>query len=68
LYADRVPKRQPSRALSLAAAGLVKDVKVGRERMRAFEPAQLDQALRSLETIAQQWDHAPARLKAAVEI
>ena len=52
----------------LAAAGLVRDVKVGRERMWAFEPAQLDQALRSLETIAHQWDHALARLKAAVEI
>src|SRR3979490_1874078 len=42
----------------LAAAGLVRDVKVGRERLWAFEPTQLDEARRSLEAIARQWDHA----------
>ena len=51
----------------LAAAGLVRDLKVGRERLWEFEPAQLDEARRSLETIAQQWDHALAKLKRAVE-
>jgi DNA-binding transcriptional ArsR family regulator len=51
----------------LAAAGLVRDVKVGRERLWEFEPSQLDEARRSLETIAQQWDHALAKLKLAVE-
>jgi DNA-binding transcriptional ArsR family regulator len=51
----------------LAAAGLVRDVKVGRERLWEFEPAQLDEARRSLETIARQWDHALAKLKRAVE-
>src|ERR1700677_2350048 len=51
----------------LAAAGLVRDVKVGRERLWEFEPAQLDEARRSLEAIAQQWDHALAKLKRAVE-
>ena len=51
----------------LAAAGLVRDVKVGRERLWEFESAQLDEARRSLETIAQQWDHALAKLKRAVE-
>jgi DNA-binding transcriptional ArsR family regulator len=51
----------------LAAAGLVRDVKVGRERLWEFEPAQLDEARRSLEVIAQQWDHALAKLKRAVE-
>jgi DNA-binding transcriptional ArsR family regulator len=51
----------------LAAAGLIRDVKVGRERLWEFEPAQLDQARRSLESIAQQWDHALAKLKLAVE-
>jgi DNA-binding transcriptional ArsR family regulator len=51
----------------LAAAGLVRDVKVGRERQWEFEPAQLDEARRSLETIAQQWDHALTKLKRAVE-
>jgi DNA-binding transcriptional ArsR family regulator len=51
----------------LAAAGLVRDVKVGRERLWEFEPAQLDQARRTLQAIAQQWDHALAKLKLAVE-
>jgi DNA-binding transcriptional ArsR family regulator len=51
----------------LAAAGLVRDVKVGRERLWEFEPKQLDEARRSLEIIAEQWDHALAKLKLAVE-
>lgn len=51
----------------LAAAGLVRDVKAGRERLWEFEPTHLEAARRSLETIAQQWDHALAKLKAAVE-
>jgi DNA-binding transcriptional ArsR family regulator len=51
----------------LAAAGLVRDVKVGRERLWEFEPARLDEARRSLEVIAQQWDRALAKLKRAVE-
>ena len=51
----------------LAAAGLVRDVKIGRERLWEFEPAQLDEARRSLELIGRQWDLALARLKRAVE-
>ncbi len=51
----------------LANAGLVRDVKIGRERLWEFEPSRLDEARRSLETIAQQWDHALLRLKKAVE-
>jgi DNA-binding transcriptional ArsR family regulator len=51
----------------LAAAGLVRDVKIGRERLWEFEPARLDDARRSLELIGQQWDNALARLKLAVE-
>jgi DNA-binding transcriptional ArsR family regulator len=51
----------------LAAAGLVRDVKIGRERLWEFEPAHLDQARRSLEAIGRQWDHALAKLKRAVE-
>jgi DNA-binding transcriptional ArsR family regulator len=52
---------------ALAAAGLVRDVKVGRERLWEFEPTPLEEARRSLEVIAQQWDHALAKLKLAVE-
>lgn len=51
----------------LADAGLVKDAKVGRERLWEFEPIQLDQARRSLEMIASQWDHALERLRSLVE-
>ena len=51
----------------LAAAGLVRDVKVGRERLWEFEPSPLDEARRTLEVIGQQWDHALAKLKFTVE-
>jgi DNA-binding transcriptional ArsR family regulator len=51
----------------LAAAGLVRGIKIGREHLWEFEPAQLDEARRSLELIGRQWDQALARLKAAVE-
>jgi DNA-binding transcriptional ArsR family regulator len=51
----------------LAEAGLVRGVKAGREHRWEFDPAQLDEARRSLDLIAQQWDRALARLKAAVE-
>jgi DNA-binding transcriptional ArsR family regulator len=51
----------------LAAAGVVRDVKIGRERLWEFEPTQLDEARRSLELIGRQWDHALAKLKLAVE-
>jgi DNA-binding transcriptional ArsR family regulator len=51
----------------LADAGLVHDIKVGRERLWQFDPLQLDEARRSLELISRQWDQALARLKRAVE-
>jgi DNA-binding transcriptional ArsR family regulator len=51
----------------LAAAGLVRDVKLGRERLWEFDPASLEEARRSLEAIGEQWDNALARLKIAVE-
>src|SRR5437764_12549809 len=51
----------------LADAGLVRDVKVGRERRWEFEPTQLEEARRSLEVISQQWDSALERLRMAVE-
>lgn len=51
----------------LADAGLVRDVRQGRERLWEFEPVRLDEARRSLEVIARQWDRALQRLKAFVE-
>jgi hypothetical protein len=53
--------------LVLAEAGLVRDVKVGRERLWEFEPAQIEAARKSLELIAQQWDHALLKLKKTLE-
>jgi len=52
---------------TLAAAGLVRDVRQGRERLWEFEPARIEEARRSLEAIAQQWDAALQRLKSLVE-
>ncbi len=51
----------------LADAGLVRDVKVGRERRWEFEPTQLEAAQRALDAITAQWDQALARLKTLVE-
>lgn len=51
----------------LADAGLVRGVRSGRERLWEFELSRLDEARRSLESIAQQWDRALLRLKQAVE-
>lgn len=51
----------------LSGAGLVHDVKVGRERRWQFDPARLDEARASLERIARQWDDALLRLQALVE-
>jgi DNA-binding transcriptional ArsR family regulator len=51
----------------LADAGLVRDVKVGRERLWQFDPRQLEEARRSLELIGQQWDQALGRLKMSLE-
>ena len=51
----------------LADAGLVKDLKSGRERLWQFEPVAMEEARRSLETIGQQWEQALGRLKASLE-
>jgi len=51
----------------LADAGMVHDLKVGRERLWKFEPAPLVEARRSLDAIGQQWDYALNKLKMAVE-
>src|SRR5436189_5850972 len=51
----------------LADAGMLHDVKVGRERRWELETTQLEEARRSLELIGQQWDRALNKLKMAVE-
>ena len=51
----------------LADAGLVRDIRVGRERLWEVETRQLEEARACLERISNQWDDALARLKLAVE-
>ena len=51
----------------LAQAGLVHDLKQGRERLWQLEPAQIEEARRSLEQIGQQWEQSLAKLKAFIE-
>lgn len=51
----------------LADAGLARDLKIGRERLWQFDPAQLEAARRSLEVIGRQWEHALGKLKASLE-
>ena len=51
----------------LADAGLVRDVRQGRERLWELEPSRIDEARDALDAIAQQWDQALQRLKTFVE-
>jgi DNA-binding transcriptional ArsR family regulator len=51
----------------LADAGLVRHIKVGRERLWEFEPSRIEEARRSLDEIARQWDYALNKLKMTVE-
>jgi DNA-binding transcriptional ArsR family regulator len=51
----------------LADAGVVRDVKLGRERLWQIEPAQIEEARRTLEVIGRQWDVALGKLKAFAE-
>lgn len=51
----------------LADAGVVRDVKLGRERLWQLEPGQIEEAKRTLEVIGREWDVALAKLKAFAE-
>jgi len=51
----------------LAQAGVVRDLKQGRERLWQLDPAQIEEARRTLDVIGRQWEAALARLKAFVE-
>ena len=51
----------------LAEAGVVRGVKQGRERLWQLEPAQIEEARRTLDVIGKQWEVALGRLKAFVE-
>ena len=51
----------------LADAGVVRDVKIGRERLWQLDPKQIEEAKMTLETIGRQWELALGRLKSFVE-
>ena len=51
----------------LANAGLVRGTRRGRESLWRLEPKRLDEAQRSLDLIAKQWDQALGKLKLFVE-
>ena len=51
----------------LADAGVVSDVRSGRERLWQLEPAQIEEAKRTLEVIGRHWEVALGRLKTFVE-
>jgi len=51
----------------LQNAGLVTEIRRGRETLFSLEPARVVEARRSLESISRQWDEALARLRAFVE-
>ncbi len=51
----------------LADAGVVRDMKAGRERLWQLDPAQIEAAKRTLETIGRQWEIALGKLKAFAE-
>jgi DNA-binding transcriptional ArsR family regulator len=51
----------------LADAGIVRDVKQGRERLWQVEPAQIEEARRTLEVIGKEWEVALGKLKTFAE-
>ncbi|HTM28188.1 MAG TPA: metalloregulator ArsR/SmtB family transcription factor [Rhodanobacter sp.] len=51
----------------LADAGLVQDLRQGRERLWELTPARLDEARQALDTISAQWGAALTRLQRFVE-
>jgi DNA-binding transcriptional ArsR family regulator len=51
----------------LADAGVVRDVKLGRERLWLLEPGQIEEAKRTLEVIGRHWEVALGKLKLFAE-
>jgi DNA-binding transcriptional ArsR family regulator len=51
----------------LADAGVVRDVRQGRERLWQLDPVQIEEARRTLDVIGRQWEAALGRLKAFAE-
>jgi DNA-binding transcriptional ArsR family regulator len=51
----------------LSDVGLLRDVKMGRERRWEFEPRRMEMARGAMELIAQQWEQALDKLRRVVE-
>lgn len=51
----------------LAEAGVVRDIKQGRERLWQLDPMQIAEAQRTLEAIGREWDVALGKLKLFAE-
>ncbi|MDO8271003.1 MAG: metalloregulator ArsR/SmtB family transcription factor [Gammaproteobacteria bacterium] len=51
----------------LADAGMVRNVKLGRERLWQLEPKQIEEAKRTLEIIGREWELALGKLKTFAE-
>ncbi|MBA5688172.1 ArsR/SmtB family transcription factor [Rugamonas apoptosis] len=51
----------------LAEAGVVSDVRLGRERLWQLEAASINDARRALDAIGREWEQALSRLKRFVE-
>ena len=51
----------------MAAAGVVRDTRSGRERLWQLDPARIEEAKRTLEVIGRQWEVALGKLKAFAE-
>lgn len=51
----------------LAEAGVVRDLKAGRERLWQLDPAQIEAARQTLEQIGREWEVALGKLKTFVE-
>lgn len=64
----RLTRQAVSRHLHvLQSAGVVQNVKVGRESHFQLQPGSMAQASRYLELVSRQWDDALGRLKSLVE-
>lgn len=51
----------------LADAGLVRDLRVGRERLWQFDATRLEEARRSLEIIGRQWQRSLVKRRSSAE-
>lgn len=51
----------------LADAGVVQDLRIGRERLWELEPKKIEEARLTLESIGREWEQALGRLKSFVE-